>query len=66
MSDFGVIFCGECNSLLVDSGNDTPSTLKCSECNNDKEFKVGKVVIPSNESVSLDEIITQAKREARI
>lgn len=66
MSDFGVIFCGKCSSLLVDSGYETTSSLKCSECNNDKEFKVGKVTIPSNSSTSSDEIISQAKKDGRI
>ncbi|MBP1931461.1 hypothetical protein [Ammoniphilus resinae] len=66
MSDFGVIFCGECNSLQVDSGYDTTSTLRCSGCGNEKEFKVGKVTISSDARVNLDEIITQARTEARI
>jgi DNA-directed RNA polymerase subunit M/transcription elongation factor TFIIS len=66
MSDFGVIICGECNGLLVDSGYTTLSTLKCSECNNEKEFKVGKVTISSDAGLSSVEIVTQAKRDAGI
>ena len=66
MSDFGIIFCGNCHSEKVDSGFDTPSTLKCCECNNGAEFKIGKVGISSGLSLDLDEIIAQAKRDAQI
>jgi DNA-directed RNA polymerase subunit M/transcription elongation factor TFIIS len=66
MSNFSIIFCGGCNSMKVDSGYDTNSTLRCADCGNEKEFKVGKVAIPSDTMVSLEEIITQAKKEAQI
>lgn len=66
MSDFSVVFCGKCSSLLVDSGYDTPSNLKCTECNNDKEFKIGKVKILSSVTPSLENIIAQAKNDAGI
>jgi DNA-directed RNA polymerase subunit M/transcription elongation factor TFIIS len=66
MSNFGVILCGKCSSLLVDSGFDTYSSLKCLDCGNEKEFKVGKVDITSNSSVTIEEIIIEAKKEALI
>lgn len=66
MINFGVIFCGECHSSLVDSGYESVSTLKCAECGNEKEFKVGKIATASNESLSLEEVLNRAKREGRI
>lgn len=65
MSDCGIIFCGECESLLVDSGYDTQSTLKCSECGNENMFKVGKVSAPSNKSVTLGELISEALKDVK-
>lgn len=66
MSDFGVVFCGRCNSTKVDSGYETPSSLRCSECSNTKEFKVGKVSTSTNSNLNLEEFLNQAKKEAGI
>jgi hypothetical protein len=62
---FGIIFCGECNGTLVDSGFNTPSTLKCIDCGNNLSFKVGKVNA-SAEFINLSECLEQAKKDAYI
>lgn len=51
--------------MLVDSGYDTVSTLRCCECNNEEEFKIGKVKVETDE-VTVNSIITQARKEAGI
>lgn len=64
MSDFGVIFCDNCSSVHVDSGYETPSTLKCIDCGNEDIFKVGKVTLGTNDVISTEEIINSARRDA--
>jgi hypothetical protein len=61
---FGIVFCGVCDSVLVDSGFDSKSSLKCCECNNEKVFKIGKVSVEG--SIDVNHLIEQAKKEAGI
>jgi len=58
----GIIFCSKCDSNLVDSGFDTETTLKCVECGNCKEFKVGKINLGNEE----EGILVLAKQDARL
>lgn len=58
----GIIFCDKCGSNLVDSGFDTETTLKCVECGNSKDFKVGKVSLGDDE----ERILALAKQDARL
>lgn len=66
MSKVGIIFCGKCNSMMVDSGFSTKniSTLRCCECDNTEDFKVGKVEIPSDDE--FNRLGEEAKRDACI
>ncbi|BCV20783.1 hypothetical protein [Moorella sp. Hama-1] len=63
--DFGIIFCAQCGSSLVDSGFESGSTLRCCKCGNTGEFKVGKVSIDS-EIVNVNFLIEKAKQDAGI
>ncbi|MBU0478395.1 hypothetical protein KKC91_07500 [bacterium] len=62
---FGVIFCAKCGSLLVDSGFTSPTSLKCYECENVDDFKVGKVLMDSPDS-KIEDLLNQAVRDAHI
>ena len=62
---FGIIFCAKCGSLLVDSGFDSPTTLKCCQCENTDDFKIGKVIVDSP-NPKIEELLKQAVSDARI
>ncbi|NNU93425.1 hypothetical protein ETC01_09295 [Geobacillus sp. NFOSA3] len=63
--NIGIVFCGRCSSLMVDSGYDTPSTLKCNKCGNTKEFKVGHVNV-EDEEINIHILLENARKNANL
>ncbi|MGC4377972.1 hypothetical protein WD019_13635 [Fictibacillus sp. Mic-4] len=57
-----IIFCGKCASNLVDSGFETETTLKCVDCSNSKDFKIGKISLGDDE----EKILALAKQDAML
>ncbi|MBE2960341.1 hypothetical protein HPK10_12910 [Anoxybacillus flavithermus] len=50
---------------MVDSGYDTPSTLKCNKCGNTKEFKVGHVNV-EDEEINIHILLENARKNANL
>ena len=63
--DLGIIFCGSCNSTKVDSGfQGSTSTLKCCECGNEGEFRIGHMNLETESVIKVAELLSRAKADA--
>ncbi len=64
---FGVIFCAECGSLLVNSGYaKTPTSLRCCDCSNVDSFKVGNIYLEEPLSPAIAELLNKAVDAAKV